>query len=140
MGTNAQIKFDVVPWDAQAEDELTRIADAPDHLDSWRKAWAEGRAQVWAMSGARGRIGCVLWEIIWHDGAPQVHVLAASGQDPQRGATVALLNAFAALGRAVGAASVYCETQRAGMVRRLTANGCAAVQIDAGKWGITYVQ
>lgn len=139
MGHDAEIGFGVVPWDAQAEQELGQIADASEHLDSWRQAWAEGRAQLWAMADDKGRIGCVLWEVTFDDGAPHIHVMAAATTKGQVGATDALYRAFTALKRAVGAAAVYCETMRPGLKLLLVQKGCDAVQIEPGKWGVRYV-
>lgn len=139
MGVDAQVNFEVVPWDDTAERELGQIADAADHIESWRLAWKEGRAQLWSINAQTVRVGCVLWEVVMASGDPQIHVLAAATTDQTCSTTGALYRAFAALRQGVNAACVYCETMRPGLVRLLTAQGCEAAQIAPGKWGVRHV-
>jgi len=139
VGGDEKVNFDVVAWDETAERELGQIADAPDHINSWRLAWTEGRAQLWSINGPKGRVGSVLWEVIKVRDLPVIHVLAAATTDQKCSTIEALYFVFRKLRTCTRAASVYCETMRPGMVKILTSMGCEAAQIGPGRWGVTDV-
>lgn len=138
MDDRSPLTFGVTQWHARAERELLRIADAQEHLDTWRAAVDEGRAQIWAVLDDGQRVGCVVWEVVHIHGQAEIHLLAASTGAETQSATSALYAAFTGLCAAARASRVYCETKRPGLVRLLTARGCMAAEIAPGLWGVSY--
>lgn len=119
-----EITFQVAAWCSRAASDLLRIADiSARDVAIFADAVRSDRFQLWAICQNGARIGSAVWSIENEPDGFAIVVNAAAVEDGHADAFGALWDAFTEMGRATGARSVICWTERAGLARKLERRG-----------------